>query len=118
MERITFTAYLACTDNTYVQTADLIGHILSQHFGGATISKQRGYWSDDGQEYLHLYVGDINIETVAAIHLQVLPEFEESAVTLLRQASKMAVNELGLTTKNLHIERHRSQAMHTDISIF
>ncbi|MCG6201082.1 hypothetical protein [Psychromonas antarctica] len=117
MTRITFIAYLACTDNTYVQVADLFGNALSKHFGGATVSKQRGYWADDGQEYRELYAGDVNIETVAAIHLQVLAEYEERAITLLRETAKIVVRELSLTAKHLHIECHHSEAMHTDISI-
>lgn len=116
MSRVRFECFICC-DGTEPEFEAFGRSLLlkfSSRYGGATVYPIRGGWSMNGNAQKDLY-SDVSIEPGIKVALSVSEELSDIAYEDLKHVISSAVQEHGLTTRFVHVDRFACQPLHFEV---
>jgi|GEM_PF-6217130 len=114
-KRTIFLCSATVPTNQYEDIKTFLGCELSKVFGGATIYKGNGFWSENGEDNLERYSDNIEQRTVLITHLSVITDLEERALQTLKSTFKKINEAFNLNNTHIHVEKISSLARHISI---
>lgn len=115
-KRVNFLVCFSTNSHDIIEAARSICIELATYFAGATLVRAKGFWSDQGSEFLERYAREGIIEEPSVIILVSAPlDNESDGLETIKKLVRSANANYSLGCSNIHVECQVVMAYHFSI---